>query len=234
MPQLTMLSDTDVDFPSTELALIDPDGLLAIGGDLSCNRLSNAYQHGIFPWFNEHDPIMWWSPSIRCVIPCKAFHVSKSFKKFLNKSDFVVSINKAFPQVINHCKATRKDGLGTWINQDMESAYIQLHHRHIAHSVEVWQNDKLVGGLYGIFTNHTFCGESMFSLLPNASKTALYALSQLLIQSQVPLIDCQIVNPHLTSLGAIEIKRAAFIEHLKQHQHTATKVNWQPRDIYGK
>jgi len=233
MPQLTMLNDTDIDFPSTALALTDPDGLLAIGGNLSRARLTAAYQQGIFPWFNERDPIMWWSPSVRCVIPCEQFHISKSFKKFLKKSNYKVSINKAFPDVINHCKATRKDGLGTWINQDMEVAYNELHQHNLAHSVEVWQEQQLIGGLYGVFTNNTFCGESMFSLMPNASKTALYALSQFLMECDIPLIDCQITNPHLTSLGAIEIKRLDFVKHLEENQNTPTVVNWQARDIYG-
>ncbi len=233
MPQLTMLNHNDIIFPSPNNALLEPDGLLAMGGDLSLERLTNAYRQGIFPWFNEHDPIMWWSPSLRCVIPTSQFHVSKSFKKFLNKSRYKVSINKDFKRVIAHCKITRKDGLGTWINQDMENSYNGLHLNNTAHSVEVWQDDELIGGLYGVFINNTFCGESMFSLLPNASKTALYALSMLLIKHQVPLIDCQITNPHLTSLGAIEMTRSNFIEHLNNNKNIANTINWKPRDIYG-
>lgn len=233
MSQLIMLNHHDISFPPPQQALIEPDGLLAMGGDLSTERLINAYQQGIFPWFNEQDPIMWWSPVLRCVIPTNQFHISKSFKKFLKKSQYKVSINKEFSRVISHCKAKRKDGLGTWINKDMENSYNALHVINAAHSVEVWQNDELIGGLYGVFTNNTFCGESMFSLQPNASKTALYALSLFLSKHHVPLIDCQISNPHLTSLGAINIERTDFLEHLKYNKDISDTINWEPRDIYG-
>jgi len=233
MSHLILLKPNDISFPPHDHALVEPDGLLAIGGDLSVERLTFAYQHGIFPWFNESDPIMWWSPAKRCVIPTNSFHVSKSFNKFLKKSLYTVSINKAFSRVIAHCKVIRKDGLGTWINNDMESSYNELHENNKAHSVEVWKNNELVGGLYGVFVNNTFCGESMFSLQQNASKTALYALSNFLVDHQVPLIDCQITNPHLTSLGAIEIPRKEFIDHLTNNKNISNTINWQPRDIYG-
>ncbi|WP_435276876.1 leucyl/phenylalanyl-tRNA--protein transferase [Psychrobium sp. nBUS_13] len=229
MSQLTLLKMDNIDFPPVELAMNEPDGLLAIGGDLSEERLLNAYFHGIFPWFNEDDPIMWWSPSKRCVIDCNEFHVSKSFRKFLRQSTIRITINKQFNNVINYCRQPRKDELGTWIDDKMANAYSNLHYQGHAHSIEAWQNDQLIGGLYGIFINNTFCGESMFSLAPNGSKVALLGLSQFLKQHNVSMIDCQIENPHLMSLGAKLISRHAFVEHLSNT--LPSKIDWQSQEI---
>ncbi len=231
MSQLTLLDTDNIDFPPVEFALKEPDGLLAVGGDLSKNRLLNAYYHGIFPWFNENDPIMWWSPSNRCVIACDDFHISKSFKKFLRQANIRVTINKRFTDVINYCRLPRKEEPGTWIDEKMTLAYINLHQQGHAHSIEAWQDNVLIGGLYGLFINNTFCGESMFSLAPNGSKTALFGLSQFLTRHNVSLIDCQIENPHLMSLGATLISRQSFIEHLAYANTLVTNIDWQAQEI---
>lgn len=231
MAQLTLLNNDEIDFPPVEYALTDPDGLLAIGGDLSTARLEQAYRHGIFPWFNEGDPLMWWSPSQRCVILCAEFNLNKTFKKFLRKTSFKVTLNQDFNAVISHCRLPRKNEAGTWIDTNMTTAYNQLHVNGRAHSVEVWDNNELVGGLYGIFTNNTFCGESMFSKVPNASKTALYALSIFLLAHDIALIDCQIENPHLVSLGAKIISRQQFISHLSSNEAPISSINWQAKEL---
>ena len=204
------LLDDQIIFPDTALA--DPDGLLAIGGDLSASRLTLAYQSGIFPWFSEGDPILWFAPHERCVIFPDKIKVSKSMKKVLNSSTFKVTENLAFDKVIMNCaNAIRKDQDGTWITDDMQKAYINLHQQGIAHSVEVWQNDELVGGLYGIIVGRVFCGESMFSKVSNASKSALIHLCQ---TNNYDLIDCQLPNGHLMSLGAEMISRDEYLTFL--------------------
>ena len=207
------LLDDQIIFPDTALA--DPDGLLAIGGDLSAARLKLAYQSGIFPWFSEGDPILWFAPHKRCVIFPDKIKVSKSMKKVLNSSTFKVTDNLAFDQVIMHCaNAVRKDQDGTWITDDMQKAYINLHHEGIAHSIEVWQNEELVGGLYGIKIGRIFCGESMFSKVSNASKLALINLCQ---TNHYDLIDCQLPNEHLMSLGAEMISREEYLNLLRKN-----------------
>ena len=207
------LLDDQIIFPDTALA--DPDGLLAIGGDLSAARLKLAYQSGIFPWFSEGDPILWFAPHERCVIFPDKIKVSKSMKKVLNSSTFKVTDNLAFDQVIMHCaNAVRKDQDGTWITDDMQKAYINLHHEGIAHSIEVWQNEELVGGLYGIKIGRIFCGESMFSKVSNASKLALINLCQ---TNHYDLIDCQLPNEHLMSLGAEMISREEYLRVLTKN-----------------
>jgi len=231
MSQLTMLHNDDINFPPVHLALTEPDGLLAVGGDLTSQRLIKAYQQGIFPWFNEGDPLMWWSPARRCVIYCSDFYVNKSFNKFLKKCEFTITINHAFEAVINHCRLPRKDDCGTWIDDQMTKAYVGLHNQKIAHSVEIWHDNTLVGGLYGVFVNNTFCGESMFSLMPNASKTALLALSKFMQKHDVLLIDCQIDNPHLSSLGAVLIPRREFVSHLSSTNIKMPTINWDPKEI---
>ena len=204
------LLDEEIIFPDTALA--DPDGLLAIGGDLSASRLILAYQSGIFPWFSEGDPILWFAPHERCVIFPEKIKVSKSMKKVLNSSVFRVTENLAFDQVIMNCaNAFRKDQNGTWITDDMQRAYINLSEKGIAHSVEVWRNDELVGGLYGIIVGRVFCGESMFSKVSNASKSALIHLCQ---TNNYDLIDCQLPNGHLMSLGAEMISRDEYLTFL--------------------
>ena len=201
------LPEDEIVFPNPELA--DEDGLLAIGGDLSAERLILAYQHGIFPWFSDDDPICWYSPHERCVIYPDRIKISKSMKQTLKKESFKVTANQAFEKVIANCaKVARKDQPGTWITQEMQQAYINLHQLGWAHSVEVWKEDKLVGGLYGVAIGKVFCGESMFSLVSNASKIALIYLCQ---QTDFELIDCQLPNEHLLSLGAEMIDRETYM-----------------------
>ncbi|MCZ4245908.1 leucyl/phenylalanyl-tRNA--protein transferase [Pedobacter punctiformis] len=200
------LLDDDPGFPDPALA--EEDGLLAVGGDLSLERLLIAYSHGIFPWFSEGEPILWYSPHERCVIYPGKIKISKSMTKILNNEQFKVTVNTAFEEVIKNCANTvRKDQDGTWITDDMQKAYINLHKNGYAHSVEVWEKEKLVGGLYGIKVNRVFCGESMFSLVSNASKTALIYLSKL----NIDLIDCQLPNDHLMSMGAEMIDRKQYL-----------------------
>ncbi|MCD0487142.1 leucyl/phenylalanyl-tRNA--protein transferase [Pedobacter sp. MC2016-14] len=194
-------------FPNPSLS--EPDGLLAIGGDLSRERLILAYRHGIFPWFSEGDPVCWYAPKERCVIYPNKVKVSKSMKKVLKDKSFSVTMDTAFEDVIVNCAATpRKDQDGTWITNEMQEAYIDLFHAGWAHSVEVWQDDVLVGGLYGLQINRVFCGESMFSSVSNASKTALIWLCKHL---EYELIDCQLPNEHLMSMGAEMILAEDFL-----------------------
>jgi leucyl/phenylalanyl-tRNA--protein transferase len=201
----------DIIFPDTALA--EPDGLLAIGGDLSIERLFLAYKSGIFPWFSEGEPILWYAPHERCVIFPDRIKISKSMRKTLASNVFEVTVNKAFEKVISHCAKTPRVGQdGTWITNEMQQAYIKLHEKGLAHSVEVWQNNELVGGLYGVKINKVFCGESMFSLVSNASKTALIYLTKTM---GFELIDCQLPNEHLMSLGAEMISREEYLEKLK-------------------
>ncbi|MDQ7949271.1 MAG: leucyl/phenylalanyl-tRNA--protein transferase [Pedobacter sp.] len=200
----------DVHFPDPGLA--EPDGLLAIGGDLSTERLLMAYQNGIFPWFSEDDPILWYAPHERCVIFPDRIKVSKSMKKILREATFQVTINQDFPAVIRQCAQVPRNGqLGTWITPEMRSAYTRLHELGIAHSIEVWQNQLLVGGLYGVRINSVFCGESMFSIVSNASKIALIYLAE---QPDISMIDCQLPNDHLMSLGAEMITGSDFLSRL--------------------
>lgn len=202
------LDDEEISFPDPALA--EPDGLLAIGGDLSINRLLLAYHHGIFPWFSEDDPICWYSPHERCVIYPDQVKVSKSMSKVIKNQEFTVTYNQVFSDVIRNCAAVgRKDQPGTWITAEMQAAYIALHEYGYAKSVEVWKNGELVGGLYGLEIGDVFCGESMFSLVSNASKTALIWLCQ---HFDFELIDCQMPNDHLMSLGAVMISREAYYE----------------------
>ncbi len=200
-------------FPPVEQAL--PDGLLAFGGDLSVARLSLAYQLGIFPWFSDGEPIVWYSPDPRMVLFLDELKISKSMKQVLKNHPYTISFNKDFQQVIDVCKRiSRKGQQGTWITDAMKSAYIEMHDKGLAKSVEVWRGDTLVGGLYGIDLGQVFCGESMFSLESNTSKIALVSLTAQLLQSNYKLIDCQIYNPHLASLGAREIPRKEFLKYL--------------------
>ncbi|ETZ19504.1 leucyl/phenylalanyl-tRNA--protein transferase [Pedobacter sp. V48] len=205
------LPEDEIVFPNPALA--DPDGLLAVGGDLSIERLLLAYHNGIFPWFSDDDPICWYSPHERCVIYPAEVKVSKSMAKVLKSDAFVVTFNKAFREVIVNCaKVGRKDQPGTWITQEMQDAYISLHEKGYAKSVEVWKDNVLVGGLYGVEVGDVFCGESMFSLVSNASKTALIWLCK---TDRFKLIDCQLPNDHLMSLGAEMISRKQYDEFLK-------------------
>lgn len=205
------LPDDEIVFPNPELA--DPDGFLAVGGDLSIDRLILAYENGIFPWFSEDDPICWYSPHERCVIYPDDVNISKSMRKVLASGVFELSFNQAFEEVILNCaRVGRKDQPGTWITVDMQQAYLALHHQGFASSVEVWSNGKLVGGLYGVVIGNVFCGESMFSLESNASKAALIFLCK---SGQFNLVDCQLPNDHLLSMGAVMISRDIYLEYLK-------------------
>jgi leucyl/phenylalanyl-tRNA--protein transferase len=200
-----------IDFPDYEFTT--QEGVLALGGDLSEERLVYAYKNGIFPWFSEGDPIVWYCPHERMVLFTDEIRVSKSMQKIINKKEFVITENKAFKEVIYNCKnIDRSDGFGTWITDDMQQAYINLHEKGIAKSIEVWLNDELVGGLYGLEVGHIFCGESMFSKVSNASKLAFIHLVK---SKNYKLIDCQVYNDHLASLGAREIDRNTFLSILK-------------------
>ena len=204
----------DLVFPPVSKA--SEDGFLAIGGDLSPERLVLAYKNGIFPWFEEGDPILWWSPNPRIVLFFEDLVVSKSMRNILNRDTFKVTFNHDFRGVISNCQKIKRDGQhGTWITNDMIDAYCKLNELGIAKSVEVWQDDELVGGLYGVDLGNIFCGESMFSKVPNASKVAFIHWSRHLEANNYKLLDCQIYNPHLESLGCREIARDHFIEILK-------------------
>jgi leucyl/phenylalanyl-tRNA--protein transferase len=202
-------------FPPVSYA--SPDGIVAFGGDLSLQRLQLAYKSGIFPWFENGDPITWWSPNPRMVLFLDELVVSKSMRNILNRKQFEVSFNHDFRAVISHCQKVKRSGQnGTWITNEMIEAYCKLHQEGIAHSIEVWQEDQLVGGLYGIDLGHVFCGESMFSLVSNASKVAFIALVQHLQKQNYQLLDCQVYNSHLESLGCREIERGEFLSILKK------------------
>ncbi|HLA56149.1 MAG TPA: leucyl/phenylalanyl-tRNA--protein transferase [Flavobacterium sp.] len=202
-------------FPPVDEA--DESGILAIGGDLSPARLMLAYNSGIFPWFDECDPILWWSPPQRMVVFPQEFVVSKSMRNILNRNIFRVTFNENFREVISNCKKIKRPGqTGTWLSNDMLEAYCRLNEMGIAKSVEIWQGNRLAGGLYGIDLGHIFCGESMFSKVSNASKVAFVALVEQLKTENYKLLDCQVYNEHLESLGAREIPRADFITVLKE------------------
>jgi leucyl/phenylalanyl-tRNA--protein transferase len=210
------LSEDTIWFPDTELA--DEDGLLAVGGDLSPERLILAYKNGIFPWFSDDTPILWYAPHKRFVLVPQKLKVSKSMRKLLKSGKFEITFDKAFPEVIQACANTSRDGqFGTWITNDMQNAYIQLFELGFAHSVEVWENKQLVGGLYGLEINSVFCGESMFSKVSNTSKVALISLCQ---NRKYKLIDCQIHSDHLESLGAEFISMEQFQSFLKEKSQT--------------
>jgi leucyl/phenylalanyl-tRNA--protein transferase len=199
------------DFPPLERALKDPDGLLAAGGDLSAQRLVTAYRKGIFPWYSEGDPILWWSPDPRMVLFPPQLKVSRSLEKNIRNGRFSVTVNQAFPDVIKHCSAVPRRGQdGTWITADMQAAYIELHLGGIAHSAECWHQGRLVGGLYGVAVGRVFFGESMFSLVSNASKVAFACFVRYIGEQGYALIDCQVHTPHMKSLGAAEISRKDF------------------------
>ena len=201
-------------FPPVEMA--GAEGILAFGGDLQPKRLMLAYRSGIFPWYSEGEPIIWYSPRMRMVLFPEELRISKSMRRFMTKTEFTVSWNKAFEQVIDQGQQSpSKDQEGTWITDEMKAAYIKVHKLGFAKSVEVWNEDELVGGLYGIDLGHVFCGESMFSKVSNTSKLAFIHLVQDLQKKDYKLIDCQVYNEHLESLGAREISREEFVGLLK-------------------
>ncbi len=208
----------NIDFPHPDLALTEPNGLLAVGGDLSPQRIINAYLNGIFPWYSADEPILWWSPDPRAVLFPDKLHVSRSLKKTIRKNIYTTTLDQAFEQVINHCSQTpRKDQDGTWITDEMAQAYLYLHKLGFAHSAECWLDGELVGGLYGLALGRVFFGESMFSHCSNASKVAFVHLLDELKKADYALIDCQVTTDHLLSLGAEEIPRNQFLNLLKVH-----------------
>lgn len=192
-------------------------GIIAVGGDLSAERLLLAYNSGIFPWFEDGEPITWWSPQWRMVLFLDDLKISKSMRNILNRNVFKVTFNQDFKAVISNCQSVKREGQnGTWITDDMIAAYCKLHELGHAQSVEVWQNDQLVGGLYGVDLGHVFCGESMFSKVSNASKVAFIHLVQKLKKEGYLQLDCQVYNEHLESLGCVEIEREDFLRVLKR------------------
>lgn len=204
-------------FPPAEYA--SPEGILAIGGDLSPERLLLAYRNGIFPWFEDDEPILWWCPPERMVLFLDELKVSKSMRNILNRDIFRVTWDTAFKDVIALCRDIKRDGQrGTWITTEMTEAYCRLHELGYARSVEVWQGEELVGGLYGVDMGHVFCGESMFSLAPNSSKVAFIALARHLREKNYKLLDCQVHNDHLETLGAREIPRREFLKIINNPQ----------------
>ncbi|BFP41578.1 leucyl/phenylalanyl-tRNA--protein transferase [Flavobacteriaceae bacterium GF1] len=208
--------DDRLEFPPVENA--NADGLLAVGGDLSPERILLAYKNGIFPWFNDDDLILWWSPDPRMVLFPEKVRISKSMRKVMQGGTFRLTKNEAFDTVLDHCaKQKRKGQQGTWITKNMREAYLQLHQKGFAKSYEVWRDDELVGGLYGVDLGGVFCGESMFSKVSNASKYAFIKLAHELSQKGYALIDCQVHTKHLQSLGGEEIPREAFIGILERN-----------------
>lgn len=199
-------------FPPLESALAEPDGLLAAGGDLSVERVLYAYRHGIFPWYDEHQPLLWWSPDPRCVLQQGDFHLSRRMRREIRRSTAEVRFNTAFIDVIQACAAPRPSQQGTWITPEMIAAYEQLHDQGWAHSIEIWQEDELVGGLYGLAIGRAFFGESMFSRVANASKLALLTLSKCMDQGDFGIVDCQVISSHLMRLGATLMPRGDFIQ----------------------
>lgn len=228
MLQLIWLDPNTPTFPDTQTALAEPNGLLAAGGQLSPEWLLKAYSQGIFPWFNEGEPILWWSPSPRTFLFIDQLHISRSLQKAIRKSTLTISFDCAFEEVMLACSEPRgeePDTSGTWISEAMIDAYTRLHQLGHAHSIEAWEGNTLVGGLYGIAQGRMFFGESMFSRRSNSSKIALFHLVEQLKQWQYVGIDCQVHNDHLASLGAEEISRHAFETLIKQHV-TGVNCHW--------
>ncbi|WP_084005155.1 leucyl/phenylalanyl-tRNA--protein transferase [Gilvimarinus polysaccharolyticus] len=228
MIQLPWLEPDTLDFPPLDTALTDPDGLLAVGGDLRPERLIHAYCQGVFPWFDDEQPILWWSPNPRSVVEPANVHVSRSMAKALRKTQFHVTCDTAFEQVVRQCAAPRAQAAGTWITDDMLEAYSQLHERGVAHSIEVWNGELLVGGLYGLALGRVFFGESMFARATDASKIGFITLASYLQAWGFELIDCQVSSAHINSLGAFELPRNAFAKRLQQLTDPSGASYWPP------
>ena len=222
---------SDAPFPPAELALRDPDGLLAIGGDLSPVRLLNAYASGIFPWFSQGQPLLWWSPDPRMVFRTDQVHLSSRFRRSLRNSDWKIRADTAFAEVMQACAQAPRPGQdGTWITADMLAAYVQLHQLGYAHSVEVFDDEELVGGIYGVAIGQMFFGESMFSGRSGGSKVALAALTRTLADWGWPLLDAQVENPHLLRMGADHLPRAEFLPAVRELVHRPGEVGcWTGR-----
>jgi leucyl/phenylalanyl-tRNA--protein transferase len=208
--------DPPAAFPPVETALADPDGLLCAGGDLTPGRLLEAYRRGIFPWFSDGQPILWWSPDPRTVLYPGELKVSRSLAKTIRNRGFVVTLDRAFGRVMEHCADAALRPEGTWISPQMRAAYQHLHDLGYAHSVETWDGERLAGGLYGVLLDRVFFGESMFSLERDASKVALHALVQAMRERGGRLIDCQVASAHLASLGARSVPRRQFVRELAE------------------
>lgn len=221
--KLEILDPRNPCFPDPLTAMKEPDGLLAAGGNLDVATLLSAYCKGIFPWYQEAEPILWWSPSERCIIRTDNFHISKSLSRTLRQDRYKITLNKAFAEVIRACAEPRGDG-GTWITDEMIHAYERLHHQNQAHSVEVWEDKNLVGGIYGVSIGKVFCGESMFSRVNNGSKIAIAYLISLMRITDMKVLDCQLSSRHLHTLGAVVISRQAFITELTELSKLATDL----------
>lgn len=219
-------------FPSPRLALHEPNGLLAYGGDLSVPRLISAYDNGIFPWYSEHDPILWWSPNPRTVITPESLHISRSMRRWLRQCPFRITLNHAFGDVIEACAHVHEAAdRGVWIHPEMIGAYIQLHQHGRAHSVEVWQNERLVGGMYGVSVNNVFCGESMFHRESNTSKAALITFAEHFFAAGGLCLDAQMRNPHTQSLGAHDISRNQYLNNLTEAETPICSDFWTARTL---
>jgi len=218
-------------FPSVETAFDEPNGLLAAGGDLVPERLLEAYRHGIFPWFSEGEPILWWSPDPRMVFATGAVHISTSMRRWLRRCDWTIRADTMFSEVVRACAAPRATQHGTWITRGMLNAYAALHELGYAHSIEVFAGDgRLVGGIYGVAIGRMFFGESMFSAATNGSKVALIALCRVLHLWDFPLLDAQVASAHLATLGAFEMPRSRFIAHVERACAVAvTPGSWRER-----
>lgn len=223
---LTWLNRASLEFPALNKALREPNGLLAAGGDLSSARLLAAYRHGCFPWYQDGQPLLWWSPNPRTVLQPDNLHISRSLRKVLRSDQFSVTFDHNFAEVIRACAEPRDEECGTWITEEMQAAYLQLHKQGYAHCVEVWQHDKLVGGLYGLAIGKLFFGESMFSRTSNASKVGFVTLVSALKAAGFMLIDCQMPTDHLSSLGAHNITRDDFAEYLAKYLDTPNNMQW--------
>ena len=231
--QLYWVADNTIasGFPPVSSALRDPDGLLAIGGDLSPATLLDAYQKGIFPWYSSGQPILWWSPNPRCILELDDLKISNSLRKTIRKGIYQTSFNQAFTRVVRSCSGPRKGNDDTWITGEMYRAYTELHNQGHAISVETWHQDELVGGLYGVVIGRVFFGESMFSRKTDASKIALVQLVQELKYRQFRIIDCQVHSRHLQSLGAKPMQRDAFINLLEYYCASKPVYHWPKHRI---
>ncbi|MCL6414885.1 leucyl/phenylalanyl-tRNA--protein transferase [Aestuariirhabdus sp. Z084] len=235
MPLLPWLDEHKVIFPSPDESLTEPNGLLAAGGNLTTETLLDAYSKGIFPWFSQGEPILWWSPDPRLILKPHELHISRSLRKTLRKNVYKVTMDQAFARVMQECAAPRSYTEQTWITPEMLDAYCELHRHGHAHSVECWQQDLLVGGLYGVAMGKAFFGESMFSLANDASKVALVHLCGQLAQQGFELVDCQVESPHLASLGAYNLPRDEFLLQLQPlisdteatPKPSGWQLNWQ-------
>lgn len=216
---LTVLNPRDraQPFPAVELALTEPNGLLAVGGCLSPVRLVNAYRQGVFPWYSEGEPILWWSPDPRLILHPEGFHRSRRLRRTLRREGWRFSFDRSFEAVVQACSEPRRYAAGTWLNVDMKRAYRDLHRLGIAHSFEVWTGSQLIGGVYGVTIGQVFFGESMFHRAANASKAALAFACACLAYWRYEVIDCQVHTPHLASLGAVEIPRQQFTAMLRKY-----------------